>query len=147
LAAASSAGAGSVGAGTIVSGFTAAGASIGGLWGNYKAANEVAEKTGEVIDTTLNDGQLMRAIESLSIEYAEGSIRDKDAMKQRLIFKGVNEDEAEILAREFSADATQLLKIGQMLSTVEKQQEAAYDAVAQAAFSLANTLGMTQEEI
>ena len=125
----------------------ALGSTIGGFVGNFGAAEEVAEKTGQVTDATLTDDKLLRAIESLSVEYAEGSARDQDTMKERLMLKGVEESEAELLAQSFSEDATQLLEIGQMLSTVKRQQEVAYDAVAQSAMSLANTLDMTEEEI
>ena len=128
---------------------TGAGA-IGGIGVGAVAGMIVGAIAGPIeASKTKTDQALQDAVGSLAESVANGAVgTDYDSMFSHLTNElGVAADEAKILAEEFSNDLNSLTTFGEALADTKLQQQAAYNAIAASAQSLANTLSMSEEEI
>lgn len=128
---------------------TGVGAVLGGAAGAV-----VGMITGAIVGpinaaATASDEQLQEAVEGLAESVSMGETgTDFDSMYAYLTEEmGVAADEAKILAEEFSNDTSALIEYGNSVHAAEEQQKAAYEAIASSAWSLANTMNMSAEQI
>ena len=127
----------------LIPAFTKAGAAIGAGIGTV-VGGFAGEAAAEAYDAEKEDfltDELAKALASGETLPTEKEIVDK------LIDLGVSADEAENLANNLAENADELIKYGSSLNAAEEQQKAAYSAIAASAQSLANTLGMSEEQI
>ena len=95
------------------------------------------------------DDELQKAVDGLASGVVSGEVgNDYESMYKYLTeTMGVVAEEAELLADEFSSDINSLLDYGRQVDAANAQQRAAFEAIAQSAQSLANTLTMTDKQI
>lgn len=127
---------------------TAIGASIGALVGGTAglfggmAAGEYAEE-----HAIKNNISKKHVVEELAKAMASGDVISKSDIADKLIGLDYAQEEAQEMAVELFNNSEELRKFGDSLLQVEQQQAAAFDAIASSAQAMANTIGMSIEEI
>lgn len=114
---------------------------LGGVAGAFAgpAAKKAAEENNEKVKQSTDE--LAKALASGEILPTEEQIAEK------LEGLGYLPEEAKKMAKELAENADELRSYGESLNATDAQQQAAYDAIAFSAQSLANTLDMTAEQI
>lgn len=144
-----------VGTGALPAIGTLAGAGLGAAWGAIiggsigliggviggLSAGEAAKDAAQAKDQEDTD-KLAKALASGEILGTE-----EDISEYLVDELGYAADQADKLAERFAENAEELRDYGQGLETAESQQQAAYDAIAASAQSLANTMSFTEEQL
>ena len=122
---------------------------IGTLTGNIPMLAAALIKGLDAKAKTKTDETLKEAVDGLAKSVSKGETNyDFDSMYNYLTESmHVAEEEAKILAEEFSQNTGALADYAATLNAAEAQQKAAYDAIAASAQQLANTMSFTAEEM
>ena len=117
----------------------------------------VAERKNEVDYQTIGDYNRNAYSEYFAEQFSNGEIKDEEEAKKAvkkyykeqygIIDTSVYEESFTQQAKQLMKNSEELRKYGDSLAAIKTQQQAAYEAIATSAQSLANTLDMSEEEI